>query len=75
MVPFTIAVAFRNVRAAAFVDRPRTVANTTSVIETDAFIDVITNVIIVFISCARASANAKGVKLVPFTIAVAFRNV
>ena len=75
MISIAIAVAFRNVRAATFVDRPRTVANTTSVIEADAFIDVITNAIPIYISCTRTATYTKGVKLVPFTIAVAFRDV
>ena len=75
MISIAIAVAFRNVRAAAFVDRPRTVANTTSVIETDAFIYVITNAIPVYISFTRASTYPKGVKLIPFTIAVTLWDV
>ena len=75
MISIAIAVAFRNVRAAAFIDSPRTVANTTSVIGADAFIDVIASAIPVYISCTRASTYPKGVKLVPFTVAVAFRDV
>ena len=75
MISIAIAIAVRNIGAAALVGLSGTVADTTSVIGADAFIDVIANAITVYISCARTSTNTKGVKLVAFTIAVTFWDV
>ena len=75
MIAIAIAVACWNVRASTLVDRPWTVAYSTSVVRANAFINVVTNAIRIYISCTRASANANGVELVAIAIAIAFWNV
>jgi len=75
LIAIAIAVACWNVRASTLVDRPWTVAYSTSVVRANAFINVVTNAIRICISCTRASANANGVKFVAIAVAVAFWNV
>ena len=70
LVAFTIAVALRNVGAAAFVNRTRTVAHATSIQGAHAIVDVVTDAIGIVVRCAIASTHAQGVELVALAVAV-----
>ena len=70
LVAFTIAVALRNVGAAAFVDRARTVANAASIQGAHAIVDVVTDAIGIGVRCAIASTHAQSVELVALAVAV-----
>jgi hypothetical protein len=75
LIAFAITIAFRNPRTTAFIHRSRTIAGATIIEFAYAFINVITDTIIVDIRATRTSAITNRVHLVPVTITVAIRNV
>ena len=73
--PFTVAVAFRDVGASAFVDLSRSVADPAGVQGTDAIVDVVADAITIGIGRAGPTADAEGIELVAVAVAVSFGDV
>jgi hypothetical protein len=75
LVAVAVAVAFRNISAAALVDLARSVANAASIKGSYAVVNIVADAICVFVRRAIAATHAKGVKLVAVAVAVALWNV
>jgi hypothetical protein len=75
LISATIAIAFRDACATAFVHRAGTVADATLVRFADAKVSVVTNPISIGILRASASAHAQSVKTISLTVAFPLWNV
>jgi hypothetical protein len=75
LVTVAVAIASRNLRAAACVNRARTVANTTRVERAYTWVNIVTRAIAVRISRTRTAAHAEGIELVSIAVAITGRNL
>ena len=72
MVATTVAVPYRDVGAAALVDRSRAVANATVVWCANAFVHIVANAIGIRVLGAIATTDPQGVELVASAVAISF---
>ena len=75
LVAVAIAIAVRDVGAAALVDRTRAVANPARIEHAHALVHVVANAVHVFVGGAASPAHPKHIDLVAIAIAISFRNV
>ena len=72
MVATTVAVPYRDVGAAALVDRSRAVANGTVIWCANAFVHIVANAIGIRVLGAIATTDPQGVELVASAVAISF---
>ena len=75
LVAVTVAIAFWDVSTSALVDGARAVADAALVVGTHTVVYVVTDAIGILVGRAVLAADAEGVKLVAFAVAIAFGDV